>query len=169
MTAVTGFKRLGFAVVALVIAVFGALAVVSFLIPADNVREAVKAQIRAVTGLEPVMRGAVSVSLFPTGSVSFSDVVLGDEREPPLTADRLTARLRFFPLLTGRIEIADMALTNPRIALIVDESRRSNWSPLIASLTQALKPDPSRADGLSVFRNPHRRRTIIVRTRAQPL
>jgi AsmA protein len=151
LTAVAGFKRLGFAVAALVILLFGALAVVSFLIPADTVREAVKAQIRAVTGLEPVMRGAVSVSLFPTGSVSFSDVVLGDEREPPLTADRLTARLRFFPLLTGRIEIADMALTRPHIALTIGENRRSNWSPLIASLTQAFKPDPTRADGLMSF------------------
>ena len=37
--------------------------------PADAVREAVKAEIRAVTGLDPVLRGGASVSLFPTGTV----------------------------------------------------------------------------------------------------
>ena len=35
---------------------------------------------------------------------------LGDDAEPALAADRLTARLRFFPLFVGRIEIADIAL-----------------------------------------------------------
>ncbi len=148
MSAITGFKRLGFAVVALVLIVFGALAVVSFLIPADHVRETVKAQIRAVTGLDPVVRGATSVSLFPTGRVSLSDIVLGEERAdaPPLAADRLTASLRFFPLLAGRIEIADVALVNPRIAITIEADGRSNWAALIASLTRNLRPDQQRAD-----------------------
>ena len=52
---------------------FGALAVVSFLIPADQVRDAVKSEIRAVTGLDPALRGETQVSLFPTGFVSLSD------------------------------------------------------------------------------------------------
>ena len=50
LSAVTGFKRLALAVGALVLGVFGALAVVSFLIPTDQVREAVKSEIRAATG-----------------------------------------------------------------------------------------------------------------------
>ena len=67
-------------------------------------REAIKAEIRAVTGLDPVLRGNVSVSLFPYGKVQFLDVTLGEPADgaPPLTADRLTTQLRFFPLLTGR-------------------------------------------------------------------
>lgn len=153
MSAVTGFKRLGLAVIALVLALFGALGVVSLLLPADQVREAVKAEIRAVTGLDPVLRGTVSVSLFPTGNVSFSDVVLGDPAsdEPPLSADRLTAKLRFFPLLTGKIEVADVALENPRIDVIVRSDGRSNWSPLIASLTRTLAPGAARAEKIVSF------------------
>ena len=75
-------------------------------------REAVKAEIRTVTGLDPVLRGDASVSLFPTGTVSFADVSLGDNRtgKPALTAEHVVARLRFFPLLVGRIEIADVLL-----------------------------------------------------------
>ena len=44
-------------------------------------------------------------------------MALGDAGSgtPPLAADRLTTSLRFFPLLTGKIEVADVALDNPRI------------------------------------------------------
>lgn len=142
MSAVTGFKRLGFAIVALVIVMFGALAVVSFLVPADQVRDAVKAEIRAVTGLDPILRGETQVSLFPTGSVSLSDIILGDTNaaEPPLMAEKLTARLRFFPLLLGRIEVSDVSLVNPRIALILHKDGTSNWSPLLASLQRNFDP-----------------------------
>lgn len=153
MSAITGFKRLGFAVLALVLVMFGALGVVSLLIPADQVRDAVKAEIKAVTGLDPVLRGETQVSLFPTGHVSFADVILGDANssEPPLTAEKLTARLRFFPLLTGRIEVSDVALVNPRIALTLDAEGRSNWAPLIASLTRNFDPKTKSADKTVAF------------------
>ncbi|MGE3144223.1 MAG: AsmA family protein [Pseudorhodoplanes sp.] len=153
MSAATGFKRLGLAVVALVLALFGTLGVVSLLLPAEQVREAVKAEIRAVTGLDPVLRGDVSVSLFPSGSVSFSDVALGDPAaaEPPLAADRLTAKLRFFPLLMGKIEVADVALDNPRIEIVVRADGRSNWSPLLGSLTRTLAPGAARAEKVVSF------------------
>ena len=153
MSAASGFKRLGVAVVALVLALFGTLGVVSLLLPAEQVREAVKAEIRAVTGLDPVLRGAVSVSLFPSGSVSFSDVALGDPTaaEPPLAADRLTAKLRFFPLLMGKIEVADVALDNPRIEIVVRADGRSNWSPLLGSLTRTLAPGAARTEKVVSF------------------
>ena len=121
----------------------------SFLISADTARDAVKAQIRAVTGLNPVLRGPVEVSLFPSGTVRLADVVLGDGdgAAPPLAAERLVAQLRFLPLLLGRIEIANIALDHPHIALDIGDDGRSNWSPLLASLAQALKP----ADRITAF------------------
>lgn len=148
MSAVTGFKRLGFAILALVLVTFGALAVVSFLVPADQVRDAVKAEIRAVTGLDPILRGETQVSLFPTGHVALSDIILGDANaaEPPLTAEKLTARLRFFPLLLGRIEVSDVSLVNPRIALILHKDGSSNWGPLLASLQRNFDPKVQAAE-----------------------
>jgi AsmA protein len=145
LSAVTGFKRLGYAVAALLIAIFGVLGIVSVLIPADQVREAIKAEIRAVTGLDPLLRGDITVSLFPYGKVSFTDVALGDfaQGAPPLAADRLTTKLRFFPLLAGKIEVADVALENPRITLVIGEDGRSNWLPLMATLNRAFSPDTS--------------------------
>ena len=71
MTAATGIKRAGIALGAILAVAAGSLLLLSVLMPADTVREAVKSEIRAVTGLDPVLRGDASVSLFPAGKVSF--------------------------------------------------------------------------------------------------
>ena len=154
MTAAVGIKRLGFVIVALAAVGIGALVILPFLMPADAVREAVKAEIRAVTGLDPVLRGGTSVSLFPTGAVSFDDVMLGDNRTgaPALTAEHVVARLRFFPFLAGRIEIADVSLVRPTIAIIFNADHSSNWSGHIETLARNLKPGPDRPASFSEIR-----------------
>ena len=154
MTAAVGIKRLGFVVVAVAAVGIGALVILPFLMSADAVREAVKAEIRAVTGLDPVLRGGTSVSLFPTGTVSFDDVALGDNRigAPALTAEHVVARLRFFPFLAGRIEIADVSLVRPTIAIIFNADHSSNWSGHIETLARNLKPGPDRPASFSEIR-----------------
>jgi AsmA protein len=150
---VTGLKRLGIGVAASIAIGVGAFALVPALIPADHVRDAVKAEIRMVTGLEPTLRGDAVVSLFPSARVSLGHVILGDERagETALTAERLTAQLRLLPLLLGRIEISDVSLLRPRIAVTFDAQGRSNWSALIETLGRTLQPNAARADRLLSF------------------
>jgi AsmA protein len=140
LTATTGFKRLGFVLLAAFVAGAGLLITASYLISADSVRAQALSEIRAVTGLNPILRGEASVSLFPSGSISFADVVLGDAKRPALLAERLTARLRFFPLLIGRVEIADVSLERPVIVIDVDANGQSNWSGLIDALARSQKP-----------------------------
>jgi len=154
VTAAVGIKRLGFVVVAVAAVGIGALVILPFLMSADAVREAVKAEFRAVTGLDPVLRGGTSVSLFPTGTVSFDDVTLGDNRTgaPALTAEHVVARLRFFPFLAGRIEIADVSLVRPTIAIIFNADHSSNWSGHIETLARNLKPGPDRPASFSEIR-----------------
>jgi AsmA protein len=152
LTAVSGFKRLGFVLLAITAAGVGILTTAGYLVSADTVRDQAMREIRAVTGLAPVLRGAASVSLFPSGSVSFADVVLGDPKHPALTAERLTARLRFFPLLIGRVEIADVSLERPTIAVDVDENGQTNWSGLIDALARSQKPGAPRATAFSEMR-----------------
>ncbi len=120
----------------MVAAAFVTLVGLSFLIPATAVRDAVKKEIHAVTGLDPMLRGDIAVSLFPSGKVSFRNVLLGDDRtgEPAVVADELTARLRYFPLLAGRVEIADVTLVRPTITVTYSPEGQSNWSGLIDSL-----------------------------------
>jgi len=151
VTAATGLKRLAIAIAAVVAAAFVTLVALSFLIPAASVRDAVAKEIYAVTGLDPVLRGDISVSLFPSGTVSFRNVLLGDDRtgEPAVIADELTAHLRYFPLLAGRIEIADVTLVRPTITVTFLPGGQSNWSGLMQSLARALEPDPGRTASFS--------------------
>jgi AsmA protein len=147
VTVAIGLKRLAIAVAAVVAAAFVTLVALSFLMPAAAVREAVKAEIHAVTGLDPMLGDDVSLSLFPSGTARFRNVVLGDGHsgEPAVAADELTARLRYFPLLAGRIEIADVTLVRPVINVTFSAAGQSNWSGLIASLAHALQPDLDRS------------------------
>jgi AsmA protein len=120
-------------------------------LPAASVRDAVKAEIRAVTGLDPVLGDDVSLSLFPSGSVRFHNVRLANEAagEPVVTADELIARLRYFPLLAGHIEIADATLVRPVIKVAFSAAGESNWSGLISSLARALQPHSDRTASFS--------------------
>jgi len=130
-------KRLGFVLLAVIAGGLAVLTTAGYLISADTVRQRVLAEIREVTGLDPVLGGKASVSLFPSGSVNFADVALGDAKQPALVAERLTARLRFFPLLIGRVEIADVSLDHPRIVIEFLQNGQSNWSGLIEALTRS--------------------------------
>ncbi len=151
MTAAIGLKRLAIAVAAMIAAAFVTLVGLSFLIPAASVRDAVKAEIRAVTGLDPMLRGDVSVSLFPSGTVKLRNVLLGDDRtgEPAVVADEMTAQLRYFPLLAGRIEVANVTLVRPTITVTFAPNGQSNWSGLIELLAHALEPKPDRTGSFS--------------------
>ena len=142
MTAAPGLKRLAIAVATLIAVVFVTLIALSFLIPAASVRDAVRSEIKAVTGLDPVLGDDISLSLFPSGTVRFRNVLLGDDLngEPALTAAELTARLRYFPLLAGHIEIADVTLIRPTIKVTLLATGGSNWSRLISTLAHALEP-----------------------------
>jgi AsmA protein len=151
VTAATGLKRLAIAVATMIAAAFATLVALSFLMPAAAVRDAVDREIHAVTGLEPVLRGSISISLFPSGTVSFHNVLLGNDPngQPAVVADELIAHLRYFPLLAGRIEIADVTLVRPTISVSFLPGGESNWSGLIQSLAHALEPDPGRTASFS--------------------
>jgi AsmA protein len=144
-------KRLAIAVAGLVAAAFVVLIALSFLIPAASVRESVRAEIKAVTGLDPLLGDDISLSIFPSGTVSFRNVLLGNDLngEPALAADELTVRLRYFPLLAGHIEIADVTLIRPTIKVSFSATGASNWSGLISTLARALAPNSDRAASFS--------------------
>ena len=91
------------------------------------------------------------MSLFPTARVSFSDVTLGDDATPALTADGLVATLRLLPLLVGQIEIADVALTRPHLTINLDADGRSNWSSVVATLARTLKPGAKQSEHVMSF------------------
>ena len=109
MPTAIGFRRLVIAIGAVMALCVGAIVLSSLVVSADAARDAVVSQVKAATGIEPTVRGSVSISIFPPDSVTLVDVVLGDDRNrPALAAQMVTARLKLIPLLFGRIEIADV-------------------------------------------------------------
>jgi len=146
-------KRIAILVAAVLAACTTVIAAATYVIPADTVRDAIENEIRAVTGLDPLLRGPMAVSMFPVPTVQFSDVALGESvaGETALAAQQLTVNLRLMPLLTRRIEIADISVVRPRIAVTVDADGHTNWSPLIDILARALKPNAGRDERVLSF------------------
>jgi AsmA protein len=137
-----GTRRLAMPVAALFGLVVVALIASSWLLNRDALRKAVEAQIRAVTGLDLVVKGGTDISLFPESYVSFHDVGLrgGAAADPALTVDVLTANLRLLPLLLQRFEIADVTMLRPRIRVVRDINGESNWTPFVGTITRTMKP-----------------------------
>src|SRR5947199_2184437 len=137
-----GMKRLGVPIAALFAVLLIGLFATSWFLNRDALRQAVEAQIRAVTGLELVVNGSIDVSVFPGSYVSFHDVGLkgGGAGEPALSVDVLTANLRLLPLLLRRFEIADVMMLRPHIRVVRSADGQSNWTPFIDTLTRTMKP-----------------------------
>jgi AsmA protein len=137
-----GMKRLGMPIAALLgVALIGLIAT-SWFINRDTLRAAVEAQIRAVTGLDLMVKGNIEVSVFPASYVSFHDVGLkgGGTADPALSVDVLTANLRLLPLLLQRFEIADVMMLRPKIRIVREAGGESNWTPFIDTIARTMKP-----------------------------
>jgi AsmA protein len=149
-----GMKRLGIPIAAFLgVALIGLIAT-SWLLNRDALREAVEAQIRAVTGLDLVINGSIDVSVFPGSYVSFHDVGLrgGGTADPALSVDVLTANLRLLPMLLHRFEIADVMMLRPHIHVVRTPDGESNWTPFIQTTARAMKPGPDNQLSFSEIR-----------------
>ena len=137
-----GLKRLGMPMAALLgIALIGLIAT-SWFLNRDALRQSVEAQIRAVTGLDLVVKGKIDVSVFPGSYVSFHDVGLkgGGSAAPRSSVDVMTANLHLLPLLLQRFEIADVMLLRPHIHIVRTADGESNWTPFIDTIVRTMKP-----------------------------
>jgi AsmA protein len=142
LTMAQGIKRLGMPVAAVLCVALVGLIAMSWLLNRDALRQAVEAQIRAVTGLDLVVNGSIEISVFPGSYVSFHDVGLkgGGDVDPALAVDVLTANLRLLPLMLQRFEIADVMMLRPHIRVIRAADGISNWTPFIEALARTMKP-----------------------------
>ena len=115
-----GMKRLGTLIAALLGVALIGLVATSWFLNRDALREAVEAQIRAVTGLDLVVHGSIDVSVFPASYVSFHDVGLkgAAAADPALSVDVLTANLRLLPLLLRRLRSPMSMMLRPHIRVV---------------------------------------------------
>src|ERR1700736_6958304 len=142
LTMAQGMKRLAVPIAALLgVAMIGLIGT-SWFLNRDALRQAVEAQIRAVTGLDLVVKGSIDISVFPGSYVSFHDVGLkgGGPTAPALSVDVLTANLRLLPLLLQRFEIADVMMLRPHIHVVREADGESNWTPFIDRFARPMTP-----------------------------
>jgi AsmA protein len=142
LTMAQGMKRLGMPIAALLGVALIGLVAMSWFLNRDALRQAVEAQIRAVTGLDLVVHGSTDISVFPGSYVSFHDVGLkgGGTADAALNVDVLTANLRLLPLLLQRFEIADVMMLRPHIHVVRSADGTSNWTPFIETIARTMKP-----------------------------
>ncbi len=148
-------KRLAI-ILAVVIAVLAvAVAAAPFVIPSDFLKQRVAERIAGLTGRAVTLSGATTLSVYPHVTISvFGLAVAGTDNDPIVAAQRLDTRLRFWPLLLGRVEFDEFVLTEPTIHLVVDAEGRPNWSLAGSAVAaQALAAAPLPADPLAATRD----------------
>ena len=106
-----GMKRLGMPIAAFFgVALIGLIGM-SWFLDRDALRQAVEAQIRAVTGLDLVVNGSIDVSVFPGSYVSFHDVGLKGGGDLRPRARRRRADREFAPAAAAAAAVRDIAMS----------------------------------------------------------
>ncbi|HET8578543.1 MAG TPA: AsmA family protein [Methylomirabilota bacterium] len=100
----------------------------------------------------PVKFTSLSISTLPLPSVKLRGLQVAEDpafgTAPFLTVAEGRIGIRLWPLFSGRIEMADLTLEEPRIALVEDAAGRWNVGTLAASTTPG-PPPPRRDSGRS--------------------
>ena len=120
-----------YVLVGIAVIVAAALAFLVVAPPTGLIRDQIVARVKEKTGRDLVIAGPASFTILPSPGVSLSSVSLGAPPEmagePLVTMDRLDVRLALTPLLSGKVVVEALTLTNPVFDLRVDASGRKSW------------------------------------------
>jgi len=91
-------------------------------------RSAFETEAAHVLGHKVSVRGTANASLLPYPSLTFSDVVIGDDPNAPLmTVGRFDMEIELFPLLSGEIHVTEMHVTKPELNVRIDDDGAFEW------------------------------------------
>jgi AsmA protein len=96
---------------------------------------AVAGQLRSVYGLDMTVAGRSTIALLPVPRVKFENVAFSAGGPDPIVrAEILRGEFRLLPLLTGRIELSEVALSGASIQIELDDGGRSGWDRVATAL-----------------------------------
>lgn len=134
--------------VALLLVVLVAL---PFLIDVNSYKPLIVSQVKTATGRDLVIDGPISLSLLPTPTVSVTGVkffnAAGSKNANMVEVKSVTVKPSLFALLTGRIEVGEVTLVEPKIVLEINAEGKPNWefAPSVAEAKPAAaKPSSPR-------------------------
>ncbi|WP_192499336.1 AsmA family protein [Skermanella pratensis] len=134
---------IGLALVAVVLV--AVVVAVPFLVPVEQYKGRIEAEVAQRTGREFRIQGPMSLSLLPTLAIEMNDVSFAGPpgaRTPEMVRlGRLELELKPWPLLRGEVQVDTLVLREPRIALEVDAQGRPNW--VLDQPPAADQPEPA--------------------------
>jgi AsmA protein len=142
------FGRAGlWAAVCLALAAAGA-ALAPWTVSRTALLEAIASQLRTTTGIYVAATGRATFSLLPRPHVAVERITFADAGLAlTIEADRLHGELDILPLLVGRLDVAKITLTHPRIMVDLDRKPMSGEGAAArAAKAQPTTPEARKAD-----------------------
>jgi AsmA protein len=129
----------------LVLLLVVAVVAIPFFVPVDSLKAELVTKVKEATGRDLRINGKVSFSVLPRLALEAQDVSFSN---PPGAASpdmaklgKLDVDLKLMPLLSGRFEVAKLALVDPVINLEIDKRGRPNWQ--FGAAAPAAAPAPA--------------------------
>ena len=145
-------KRLLIGAAAVVVLLIVALLAAPSLIDLDARKTEIIAAVKKATGRDLVIDGPVSLRLLPIPTATVTDVkffnVAGAKNPNMVEVKSVTVKVSLLALLTGRIDVSEVMLVEPKIVLEINAEGKPNWefTPSVAEAKPAA-PVPSTPRG----------------------
>ncbi len=126
-------------ILALVIA---ALLIVPAMIDWSRYQTLAQTKVREATGYDLTIGGSLRLALLPAPHAIVKDVTLKKgNSEAFMTLEKASVRIALFPLLAGKIEVADVTLDKPVATLVTYRDGTDNFTPVKQNVqTPAVDP-----------------------------
>lgn len=134
-----------------------ALVALPALIDVNSYKPLIVSQVKTATGRDLVIDGPISLSIFPTPTVSVTGVkffnAAGSKNANMVEVKSVTVKPSLLALLGGNIEVTEVTLVEPKIVLEINAEGKPNWefAPSVAEAKPAA-PKPSSPRPLSLGR-----------------
>ncbi|MEM9667731.1 MAG: AsmA family protein [Pseudomonadota bacterium] len=115
----------------IIIVAIAAILTIAFLTPKSVYREQIQTAAENALGRDVSLAGPISLSVFPRIAASVSDVTVanpeGFDGDHMIEAGQLRASVKWLPLMTGRVQVRELALIDANIGLQRLADGRTNW------------------------------------------
>jgi AsmA protein len=144
-------KKLLIGVAIVIVLLVVAAVATPFFISTDTYKAELITKVKEATGRDFRIDGKVSFSLLPSLALEANDVTFanapGAASKDMAKLTKLQVQLKIWPLLSRRVEVDQLVLVNPVIALEVDKQGRPNWQFAAAAPAPARAAQPAPASG----------------------
>lgn len=125
-------KRFILFIFVILLLIGGAIAALPYFLSADIIREQVTAAVKSETGRDLIIDGDVSLTVIPNIALKVGKASLSNTEEMGggvfAQMDEFRLGLELMPLISGKMRVSGLTLTNPVILLKRSKSGAVNWT-----------------------------------------